>query len=186
MYHTCPKTSRFVFSIPRHRLDAQDFAKASHYFAVCGVSPLGFLAVDEGIVGGHLKPSATGREQCEALDEGREIFEDFGRRTDGAGRVVSLYAVFDAHRILLHNFLLGNGLPGHAGETGKGSIKNVAHFDYTRLSELAQLPRCGTHTERFSFRERWFDLSPFLLSDIVWLCQTRRKTLFLCRERPTV
>jgi hypothetical protein len=62
------------------------------------------LAIDEGIVYGHFKSAAIGRDQGQFRDIRPEVCQHFFRQTDGARCVISHGAIDDGHAVLLHRF----------------------------------------------------------------------------------
>ena len=59
------------------------------------------LAIDQIIANDYFETPAPGGDQRQCFDSGRESLQQLFRQTDGAGRVVSHHAVFDADRVLI-------------------------------------------------------------------------------------
>lgn len=62
----------------------------------------GLFAKDQIVIDDNFKTSLAGGDQLDGLDDVGVVLEQFVRQTDGAWRVVSLHAVFDAHIHFLH------------------------------------------------------------------------------------
>ena len=72
-------------------------------FTRLGVATDGLLAEDQFIVHDHFKPPLARGNQGQRLNGVGIVLEQFVRQTDGAGRVVSLHAVFDTHLHFVHH-----------------------------------------------------------------------------------
>ena len=72
-------------------------------FTRLGVATDGLLAEDQFIIHDHFKSPLARGNQGQGLDGVGVILEQFVRQTDGAGRVVSLHAVFDTHLHFVHH-----------------------------------------------------------------------------------
>ena len=72
-------------------------------FTRLGVATDGLLAEDQFIIHDHFKSPLARGNQGQGLDGVGVVLEQFVRQTDGAGRVVSLHAVFDTHLHFVHH-----------------------------------------------------------------------------------
>ena len=111
---------------PNHQsliTNPQLLPKQPRNLAFFGVATFGFFTVDQGVVGEDFEAPAGGWNEFEVLNRWGVAVQQIGCRTDSPRGVVSLYAVFDAHFVLLH------------GWPPSGSAQSVRCVDATNKDE---------------------------------------------------
>ena len=76
--------------------------KEGHDFACFSMTTGGLFAINQVVIHDHFEFATAGWQHGQGFDVKSELVQQFVRQTDGAWCVVSLYAIFDTDRMLLH------------------------------------------------------------------------------------
>lgn len=124
------------------------------HFARFGVAPERLLAENPFVVHDHFKATTAGRNQGQFFNNRCEFLQELCRQTDGTRGVVSLYAVFDTDRVLLH------GIPPTVLKDGLG---------YPMVDGYSGRKTCKTHYKNHSRKRAVFANEPEIVhSHHIW------------------